>query len=103
MARLIDDLLDISRISRNTLELRKQSVPLAAVISTAVETAQPYMNQHGHELIVKVPSEPLYLDADPVRLAQVFSNLLDNAAKYGKQDSRSGTIWLTAARDGADA
>ena len=97
MARLIEDLLDISRISRNTLELRKESVELATVIATAVETARPYMKRDGHELFVSIPSEPIYLVADPVRLAQVFSNLLDNAAKYS---NGGGKIWLTAVQEG---
>jgi CheY-like chemotaxis protein len=100
MARLIDDLLDISRISRNTLELRKESVELATVIATAVETAHPYMKRDGHELFVSIPSEPIYLAADPVRLAQVLSNLLDNAAKYSKPVDGGGKIWLTAAQEG---
>jgi PAS domain S-box-containing protein len=103
MARLIDDLLDISRISRNTLELRKESVELAAVIATAVETAHPYMKRDGHELFVSIPSEPIYIVADPVRLAQVFSNLLDNAAKYSKHLNGGGKIWLTAVQAGAYA
>src|SRR4030095_2908503 len=102
-ARLIDDLLDISRISRNTLELRKESVELAAVIATAVETAHPYMKRDGHELFGSIPSEPIYLVADPVRLAQVFSNLLDNAAKYSKHLNGGGKIWLTAVQAGAYA
>jgi CheY-like chemotaxis protein len=100
MARLIDDLLDISRISRNTLELRKESVELATVIATAVETAHPYMKRDGHELFVTIPSQPIYLLADPVRLAQVFSNLLDNAAKYSKHVDVAGKIWLTAVQEG---
>jgi signal transduction histidine kinase len=82
MARLLDDLLDVSRITRNKLELRKQRVTLASVVETAVETSRPIIDGGGHELTVSLSSEPVYLDADPVRLAQVFANLLNNAAKY---------------------
>src|SRR5262249_44601080 len=82
MARLLDDLLDVSRISYNKLELRKERVELAAVIQMAVETSRPFIDAGGHELTVRLPPEPMYLDADPVRLAQLFSNLLNNAAKY---------------------
>ncbi len=93
MARLLDDLLDVSRISRNRLELRKQRVTLAAVIDSAIETSRPLIDAAAHELVVSLPSPPVYLDADPVRLAQVFSNLLNNAAKFS---NRGGHIWVTA-------
>jgi PAS domain S-box-containing protein len=82
MARLLDDLLDVSRITLNRLELRKQPVALAEVVEHAVETSRPLMDQAGHTLRIQLPEEPVRLDADPVRLAQVFSNLLNNAAKY---------------------
>ena len=100
MVRLIDDLLDVSRISRNKLDIRKQRVELAAVVESAVESSRPLIQQCGHELTVSLPPQPLHLDADPVRLAQVFLNLLNNAAKYTK---RGGHIWLTAEREGSDA
>ena len=100
MVRLIDDLLDVSRISRNVLDMRKQRVELAAVVESAVESSRPLIQQCGHELTVDLPPQPIHLDADPVRLAQVFLNLLNNAAKYTE---RGGHIWLTAERAGSDA
>jgi PAS domain S-box-containing protein len=100
MVRLIDDLLDVSRISRNKLDIRKQRVVLAAILESAVEGSRPLILEGGHELTIRMPQEPLELDADPVRLAQVFMNLLNNAAKYTK---RSGHIWLAADREGSDA
>ena len=92
MVRLIDDLLDVSRISRGKFELRKERIDLAAAIKSAVDTAQPLIDAAGHRLTVTMSPRPIYLDADPVRLAQVFSNLLNNAAKYME---RGGRIWLT--------
>jgi CheY-like chemotaxis protein len=100
MVRLIDDLLDVSRISRNKLDIRKQRVELASVVESAVESSRPLIQQCGHELTIRLPPEPVALDADPVRLAQVFLNLLNNAAKYTKP---GGHIWLTADREGSDA
>jgi signal transduction histidine kinase/DNA-binding response OmpR family regulator len=94
MVRLIDDLLDVSRISRGKLELRKDRIELASVIRSAVDTSRPLIDAAGHELTLSVTAEPIYLDADPVRLAQVFSNLLNNAAKYMES---GGHIWLTTA------
>jgi len=99
MVRLIDDLLDVSRISRGKLDLRKERIELSAVIKSAVDTAQPLIDAAGHELTLSLLPEPIYLDADPVRLAQIFSNLLNNAAKYM---DRGGRIWLTTAREGKE-
>jgi CheY-like chemotaxis protein len=99
MARLIDDLLDVNRITRNTLELRKEAVELSTIVSTAVEASQPVIEKNQQKLVVDMPQEPILLDADTVRLAQVFSNLLHNASKYSKQPEGGGTIWLTAERD----
>ena len=95
MVRLIDDLLDISRINRNKMELRRTRVLLADVIASAVETARPLIDEAGHELTVALPGRPVFLDADLTRLAQVFSNLLTNSAKYTEH---GGHIWLTAER-----
>ena len=100
MVRLIDDLLDMARISRNQLDVRKERVELAAVVASAVESCRPLVELSGHTLAVGLPPDALTLDADPVRLAQVFINLLNNAAKYTR---RGGHIWLTAEREGSDA
>jgi CheY-like chemotaxis protein len=99
MARLLDDLLDVSRISHNKLELRKERLALAAAVQEAVETTRPLIEQDGRELSVSLPPEPVYLDADPVRIAQVLSNLLSNAAKYTES---GGHIQLTGERRGTD-
>ena len=82
MVRLIDDLLDVSRITRGTMELRKAQVELAVVVGQAVEAARPIIEEQGHRLQVELPNQPLRLEADATRLAQVISNLLNNAAKY---------------------
>jgi signal transduction histidine kinase/ActR/RegA family two-component response regulator len=93
MALLLDDLLDVSRITRQRLVLRKESVSLGAIVSTAVETARPLIDSKEHALQVSLPSEPVEFDADPLRLSQAISNLLHNAAKY--TDPR-GLIRLSA-------
>jgi PAS domain S-box-containing protein len=100
MTRLLEDLLDVSRISHNKLDLRKESVLLAEVILSAIETSRPLIDAGGHEFKVEIPKKPIYVDADPVRLAQVFSNLLNNAARY---TDRGGHISLTALRSGGEA
>ncbi|HEY0557661.1 MAG TPA: PAS domain S-box protein [Thermoanaerobaculia bacterium] len=88
MVRLVDDLLDVSRISRNKLELRRSRVLLSDVVSSALETARPAIDAGGHELHTALPAEPVHLDADLTRLAQVFSNLLTNSAKYTNPGGR---------------
>ena len=95
MVRLVDDLIDVSRISRNKLELRKERVELASVIHHAVEACRPLADRAGHQLIVSLPTEPVYLDADPTRLAQAFGNLLTNSCKFTVP---GGRIELTAER-----
>ncbi len=82
MVRLIDDLLDLSRISRGKIELRRERIDLAAAVQSAVETSRPLIEQAGHALTLSLPAEPVFVDADVTRLAQVFANLLNNAAKY---------------------
>ena len=99
MARLLEDLLDVSRITRNKLELRTERVDLAAVVETAVETSRPVIDAGGHELTVTLPTESVYLEADATRLSQVFANLLNNAAKYTED---GGRVALTAARHDGD-
>jgi PAS domain S-box-containing protein len=100
MVRLIDDLLEVSRITRGKIELRRERVPLGQVIASAVETSRPLIDAAGHELFVEGPGGEVMLDADPVRLSQVFANLLNNAAKYTE---RAGEIRLTIRADGPDA
>jgi PAS domain S-box-containing protein len=99
MVRLIDDLLDVSRISRNKMELRRSRVLLADVVSSAVETARPAIEEAGHELTISLPPESVHLDADLTRLSQVLGNLLSNSAKY---TPRGGHIWLSAGRRGEE-
>jgi PAS domain S-box-containing protein len=99
MVRLVDDLLDVSRISRGAIELRKEHVELAAVVQSAVETTRPLLEQQGHQLTVGVPPGQIVVDADPTRLAQVFANLLNNAARYTR---KGGRIALTVTTEGAD-
>ena len=82
MARLVDDLLDISRINRGKIRLERETVEMAAVIALAVEASRPYIDTRRHELKIAVPPEPLTVDGDATRLAQVVTNLLNNAAKY---------------------
>jgi PAS domain S-box-containing protein len=95
MARLIDDLLDVSRITHDKLELRKESVDLAAVVHQAVETSRPLIEDCGHTLVVCTPDEPVWLHADGVRIAQVLGNLLSNACKYM---APGGEVRLTTER-----
>ena len=98
LSRLIDDLLDVSRIDRGKLELRMQPVAIGDVMRTGVDTARPNIDARGHALEVRYPETPLYVEGDPVRLSQVVSNLLNNAAKFTPP---KGRIELSAqAEDG---
>jgi PAS domain S-box-containing protein len=82
MVRMVDDLLEVSRISRGKIELRKERVELASILRSAVDTSRPLIDAGEHRLGIHVPAEALVLAADPVRLSQVFANLLNNSAKY---------------------
>jgi PAS domain S-box-containing protein len=99
MSRLLDDLLDVSRITMGKLELKKQPTELNAVLSAAVEAARPTLDAKGHALSLDLPAQPVCLMADPVRLTQVFSNLLINAAKY---TDAGGRIDMSASLDGGN-
>lgn len=100
MVRLIDDLLDVARITRGKVALKKERMPLQAMIASAIETSQPLIEAGRHVLQVHLPDEPLMLHADPTRIAQVVGNLLNNAAKY---TAPGGDIRLQARRDGGNA
>jgi PAS domain S-box-containing protein len=99
LVRLVDDLIDVSRITRNKIELRQERVELASVIYQSLETCRPLAESARHEVTVTLPPHPIYLHADPVRLAQVFSNILNNACKFTET---GGKIGLTAERQGSD-
>jgi signal transduction histidine kinase len=100
MTRLVDDLLDVSRITRGKIVLRRERLDLAVPLASAVESSRPVVEAGGHELVVEPPAGPLAVSGDAARLAQVFGNLLTNAAKY---TDRGGRITLAARRDGGDA
>ncbi|MFO0863721.1 MAG: PAS domain S-box protein [Gemmataceae bacterium] len=93
MVRLIDDLMDLSRISRGKVQLRKDRIELAWALNDAVETSKPGIEDRKHALTVDLPEEPIYLEADTVRVSQVLANLLNNAAKYSEP---GGMIRLSA-------
>ena len=97
MVRLIDDLLDVSRITRGKLELRHERVPFSTVLHDAVETSRPVLEAKRHELSIVLPDEQIDVDGDPTRLAQVFSNLLNNAAKFTEP---GGRVTVSAQREG---
>jgi PAS domain S-box-containing protein len=100
LARLVDDLLDVSRITQGSIRLRKEIVELGPVIQRAVEATRPIVDSRGHHLSVQLPREKVRLEADPARLQQVISNLLHNAAKYTMP---GGNLWVTAKREGSEA
>ena len=97
MALLLDDLLDVSRITRGKLALRREPTPLAVLLEAAAESAQPLLTARRQQLSVRLPPGELWLDADPMRVEQILSNLLGNAAKYGKPE---GKVELSARQEG---
>ena len=100
MTRLVDDLLDMSRITRGSIELRKRHVELAPIVQQAIEAVRAQYACLDHELTVSLPPEPVHLHADPARLAQVIGNLLNNACKFM---DRRGHVWLTAVEQDGEA
>jgi signal transduction histidine kinase/DNA-binding response OmpR family regulator len=100
LTRLVDDLLDVSRITRGKIRLELAPLDVVAAVAAAVETSRPLIESRRHELTLSLPSQPLWVRADLARLAQVLSNLLNNAAKYTDE---GGHIWLTVVREGDQA
>jgi PAS domain S-box-containing protein len=99
MVRLVEDLLEVSRITRGKIELRRERVELSTIVRAAIETSKPLIEAARHELIVLLPSESLLIEGDQARLAQVFANLMNNAAKYTEE---GGRIWVSAMANGPD-
>ena len=100
LVRLVDDLMEVARVTRGRIELRREPVDLGAMLRSAVETSRPLIEAARHELTVELPAEPVTLMADSVRLAQIVANLLNNAAKYTED---GGRIALSARREGDHA
>jgi two-component system, sensor histidine kinase len=98
--RLVDDLLEVSRITRGIIEVKKEPLDLAAIVRAAVETSRPILDNLRHEIKLDLATEQICVVGDPVRLTQVFANLLNNAAKY---TNHGGVITIASRRDGADA
>jgi PAS domain S-box-containing protein len=99
LVSLVDDLLDVARITQGKFHLKRQRMELGAAVTAAIEASTPLMEVNRHEFSVRLPCEPLMLDADPTRLAQIFSNLLNNAAKY---TAPGGRVDIAVHRDGED-
>jgi len=100
LVRLVDDLLEVSRITRGLVEIHREEIDLNALVLSAIETTRPLLDAAAHELRVSVPTESLTVVGDPVRLMQVFANLLTNAAKY---TNAGGKIWVTVTYEGERA
>jgi signal transduction histidine kinase/CheY-like chemotaxis protein len=96
LTRLVDDLLDVSRIAHGKIKLHKDKINLATVVQQAVETCRPLLEERRHELIVTLPPQPMHLEADPTRLEQILINLLNNAAKYTPE---GGRVWLIGSQE----
>jgi signal transduction histidine kinase/ActR/RegA family two-component response regulator len=97
LIRLVDDLLEVSRITRGVIDVHHEPLDLAFVVRSAIDTSRPVLEGAGHELTVDLPAEPITIGGDAVRLTQVFGNLLTNAAKY---TNAGGHIWLTVRTEG---
>ncbi|MEO5989658.1 MAG: ATP-binding protein [Candidatus Eisenbacteria bacterium] len=97
LQHLVDDLLDVTRITTGRIQLRREPVAVANIVEVAVETVRTLIEKHRHELTVSLPPEPIWLHGDAARLEQVLVNLLTNAAKYTNE---GGQIWLTVKQDG---
>jgi PAS domain S-box-containing protein len=100
LVRLVDDLLEVSRITRGKIELRKEQLEIAAIARNAVETSRPMIDAAKVQLAIALPQEPIFVEGDAMRLGQVFSNLLNNAAKY---TNAGGQIWFNARRESGEA
>jgi two-component system, chemotaxis family, CheB/CheR fusion protein len=100
MSRLVDDLLDLSRITRGRIDLRKERIELAVVVEQAVEAVRALHRSKNQELTIALPRQPVLMNADPARLAQVIGNLLNNACKFTDEN---GHVWLTAEQEGTQA
>ena len=100
LVRLVDDLMEVARVTRGRIELRREAIDLGAALRSAVETSRPLIEAARHELTINLPMEPVTVIADPVRFAQVVANLLNNAAKYTEE---GGHITLSAERQGNEA
>ena len=96
LKHLVDDLLEVSRITSGSVRLRQETVNLSGIVERAIETAQPLLLQHRHQLTLSLPPEPIFLQADAARLEQVLVNLLNNAAKYTDD---GGRIWLSVEQE----
>jgi signal transduction histidine kinase len=99
LSRLVDDLLDVSRITRGKINLAKESLDVSSLIERAVETSHPLITERSHDLVLDIPKEPLKVLGDPTRLTQALGNVLSNAAKYTE---RGGRIAIAVRRDGAE-
>jgi len=100
LARLVDDLLDVARITRGKIELRKEPAELSTLVSRVIDASQPFLEERRQEMAITLPAEPIFLEVDVIRIEQVLMNLLHNAAKYNEE---GGQVWLTVESDSREA